>query len=64
MTFVILEYLLAAVKLLLAISPLLLIVAIFVLNKNWNQRSADSSSTGVRNAYIDSDYDDETKEDW
>ncbi|KAG6440219.1 putative integral membrane protein [Babesia bovis T2Bo] len=63
MLYLMLQYLLAAIKLLVAISPLLVIVTIFVINKNWNQRSSDGSRKGLRSTYVDSDDEDETKED-
>ncbi|CDR95460.1 hypothetical protein BBBOND_0206180 [Babesia bigemina] len=59
----ILQYFIAAVKLTLALSPLLVIVAIFAVNKNCNQRSSEGSRSGARIEYIDSS-DDDTKNDW
>ncbi|KAK1940250.1 hypothetical protein X943_000703 [Babesia divergens] len=55
---------LATLKLVLALSPLLLIVAIFVVNKNCNQRSTGGVVRGARFDYLDSDDEDDKKHDW
>lgn len=54
---------LATLKLVLALAPLLLIVAIFVVNKNCNQRSTGGVVKGIRVDYLDSDDEDDKKRD-
>lgn len=49
-------------KLTLALSPLIVIVCIFVKNKNTNQRSIRGAMSGVRVDYVDSDFEDEKKD--
>ncbi|KAK1442968.1 hypothetical protein BgAZ_304860 [Babesia gibsoni] len=52
-------YIAAAVKLTIALSPLILIVSIFVKNKDCNQRTTRGAITGIRVDAFDSDFEDD-----